>query len=297
MKYKLYNELLGLLLDNLETLPDKPEESAEATLKALWLAASGEPISAQMAIEKQLPDLDVRQIECVKEFVTKRLQGTPLAHLTKRQQFMGIELLAGPEALIPRKETELLGSAAIKLLHNILENQKSALVIDVCTGAGNLPIAYAINLPNIHVYAADVSWDAVSLANRNVKSLQLEDRVHIRKGNLLDPFDDNEFIKKIDLLTCNPPYISSAKVETMHQEIRNHEPRLAFDGGAFGINILNNLIQQAPTYLKEGGWLAFEVGLGQGQGIMKRMSKSNNFINICSVDDSNGDVRVILAQV
>lgn len=297
MKYKLYNELLDLLLDNLETLPDKPEESAEATLKALWLAAHGEPISAQMAIEKHLPDLDYRQIRKVKEFVAKRLQGTPLAHLTERQQFMGIELLAGPEALIPRKETELLGSAAIKLLHTILENQNSALVIDVCTGAGNLPIAYAINLPNIHVYAADVSWDAVSLANRNVKLLQLEDRVHIRKGNLFDPFDDNEFIKKIDLLTCNPPYISSAKVETMHQEIRNHEPRLAFDGGAFGINILNNLIQQAPKYLKDGGWLAFEVGLGQGQGIIKRMSKNTNFLNIDSVDDSNGEVRVILAQV
>jgi release factor glutamine methyltransferase len=156
---------------------------------------------------------------------------------------------------------------------------------------------YAKNLSNVYVYAADLSSDAVSLANKNIKYHQLEERVRVREGNLLDPFDGDEYYKKIDLLTCNPPYISSAKVEIMHEEISHHEPRMAFDGGPFGIKILHNLIQQAPRYLREGGWLAFEVGLGQGSTIMKRMSKNTSYLSIISVKDENGDIRVVLGQV
>jgi len=297
MKRTLYNDLLTHLREKLNILVDKPEETIEATLKALWFAAYGDPKSAQLACEHNLPDLDLEQVGMLNIFIDKRLQGVPLAHITGRQQFMGLELLASPDALIPRKETELLGYAALEILNTILERQHKAKVIDVCTGAGNLAIAYAMYQPTVQVYAADLSTEAVTLAKLNVAHHELQDRVEIKEGDLLDPFDIDEFYNSVDLVTCNPPYISSGKVETMHLEISNYEPRLAFDGGPFGIKILNRLIQQAPKYLKKGGWLAFEVGLGQGPSMMKVINKCRKYSSLQSIEDSNGEIRVIQARV
>lgn len=299
MTNKLHEELLKNLEADLKVLPDKPEESASATLKALWFSAYGEAKSAQLANKLEMPDLNSAQEQQLKALIIQRLQGTPLAHLTGRQQFLGVELLAGSGALIPRKETEILGNTALALIKDILKKQDGAVVIDVCTGAGNLPVAYAVNEPAIRVYAADLSSDAVKLAKQNVNFHDLETRVEIREGDLLSPFDNEEFYNKVDLLTCNPPYISSAKVENMHEEISHHEPKLAFDGGPFGIKILQNLINQAPRYLRKGGWLVFELGLGQGPAMMKRMkmSKHADYQEIQSVADENGEIRVVLAHV
>jgi len=294
---KLYSDLLNHISANLTVLEDKPEESAEATLKALWFTAHGNPMSAQQALSGELPNLDTEQVEQLQSLIAKRLQGIPLAHITGRQQFMGVELLAGPAALIPRKETELLGYAALEILSDVVEREGHALVIDVCTGAGNLPIAYAILQPAANIYAADLSAEAVSLAKQNVDYHNLQSRVEVKTGNLLDPFDCNEFYNKVDLITCNPPYISSAKVGAMHSEISDYEPRLAFDGGPFGIQILNSLIQQAPKYLKPAGWLAFEVGLGQGPSMMKFVNKSGKYTSVIPMEDPNGEIRVITVRV
>jgi len=122
--------------------------------------------------------------------------------------------------------------------------------------------AHMLAIPQSQVYAADLSEDAVALARENARHLQLHSRTEFGAGDLLAPFDKPELHGTIDLLTCNPPYISSAKVDHMHQEIAAHEPHLAFDGGPFGVNILMRLLQDAPRFLNHNGWLAFEVGLG-----------------------------------
>jgi len=298
MDNKIFTQLLESLHSDLTILPDKPEESAVATLKALWFAACGDAKSVQEAAEHlELPALDSSQKSELEQLVKKRLQGVPLAHITGRQQFMGIELLVDAGALIPRKETELLGNTALKLIKQILQEQPSVTVIDVCTGAGNLPIAYATHEPSCSVFAADLSLEAVDLAGRNVDFHCLQDRVEIRQGDLLAPFDSEHFHGKVDVLTCNPPYISSSKVDVMHQEISEHEPRLAFDGGPFGIKIVHSLIQQAPKFLKQGGSLVFEVGLGQGPALMRRVKSNPAYKDVQGVADSNGDIRVIVGQV
>jgi release factor glutamine methyltransferase len=223
--------------------------------------------------------------------------GTPLAHITGRQQFMGIELLASAEALIPRKETEILGAAAVRLLQEMEKTSDRLRVMDVCTGAGNIAVAMALQCPCCTVVASDLSADAVSLARKNVDFLQLTDRVTLFEGDLFSPFESTEYYKSMDLLTCNPPYISTARVEEMEEEISEHEPSLAFDGGAFGIKILHRFIKEAPAYLIKGGWVAFEVGLGQGKTLVKRMEKKYPYTQVVPVTDDNGDVRVILARL
>lgn len=296
-KQTLYNNLFEHLRTNLDVLQDKPEETVVATLKALWFTAHGEPKSAQLACMGELPDLNLQQAKQLQHLCERRLEGIPLAHITGRQQFMGIELLASPDALIPRKETELLGKAAVNIIDTLLSTHKKKVnIIDLCTGAGNLPIAYAFNRIDVQIYAADLSPEAVTLARRNVDFHHMQDRIVVEEGDLLSPFDQKEFYNNIDLLTCNPPYISSANIGKMPTEISEHEPRLAFDGGPFGMGILYKLVKEAPKYLKSGGWLAFEVGLGQGPTMVKFINKFDNYSDIKLIEDDDGNIRVIIAR-
>lgn len=293
----LYQDLAEQLDAGLRLLPDKPEETAESTLRALWHAAAGAPVSVRRADDLELQSLNVDEIERLQGLVAQRIAGVPLAYLTGRQHFMGLELLAGREALIPRVETELLGWGALEALQAMAVDGDEIVVVDVCTGSGNLALALAHHAPGARVYAADLSAEAVALARRNALAQQLQDRVEIREGDLLAPFDEPAFLGQVDLLVCNPPYISSGRVDGMPPDIIGHEPRLAFDGGPIGIRVVGRLIREAPRFLRKGGCLAFEVGLGQGSALMKRMSADKRYSRLRPIQDGTGAVRAILAEV
>ena len=285
------------LAQRLTLLPDKPQETAEATLRVLWWLAAGEPMSVERADERNgLPQLDNAAAARLDALIARRLGGAPLAHLSGRQRFMGLEMLAGPEALIPRRETDLLAGAALELLRAMAAAAGATRVIDVCTGSGNLALSLAAGEPHAQVFASDLSADAVALARRNAEHLGLAERVDWRVGDLLEPFDEPAMHGSVDLLVCNPPYISSQRVDTLPNEIIGFEPRLAFDGGALGVRILQRLLREAPGYLRKGGWLAFEVGLGQGPAVLKRLSAGGQFSQQRGVADSHGNIRAVLAS-
>lgn len=293
----LFKELLAETAGKMSVLPDKPEENAVNTLRALWHVAAGVPMSAEQAAEVTLPVLDEPGIARLREFLAQRLAGTPLAHLTGRQRFMGVELMTSRAALVPRKETELLGHVALAVLRQLGCDQELMRVIDVCTGAGNLALTLALHAPKARIYASDLSVEAVELARCNGTKLGLGDRVEFRQGDFLDPFADGQFELNVDLLVCNPPYISSGKVSTLPDEIIGHEPSLAFDGGPFGVKILQRLLSEAPLYLRRGGWLAFEVGLGQGPAILDRLRRNAAYADQAAVVDAAGAVRAVVARV
>ncbi|BAO45422.1 peptide chain release factor N(5)-glutamine methyltransferase [Thiolapillus brandeum] len=291
----LFESLLEELSGKLELLPDKPEETPESTLRALWLLASGKPVSVESAKAVELPELDRQQMENLRQHIRQRLDGTPLAHISGRQAFMGMELLAGPEALIPRKETELLAASAIDIL---LQQTGDALkVIDVCTGAGNVALAIAHAVQKARVFASDLSAEAVQLARRNTALHDLSERVSLYTGDLLDPFRHLDIEGKVDMITCNPPYISSAKVPAMASEISEHEPEMAFNGGVFGINLMRKLIAEAPDFIRGSGHLVFEVGLGQGPAMEKQISKLPAYESVQTIADADGNARVVVARV
>ena len=285
-----------ILRTKLHLLEDKPEETVETTLKALWLTAAGIPVSAQRTLNLSLPDLTEKQKTELNQLIELRLNNIPLAHITKRQDFMGIELLSDKRALIPRKETEILGRKALELSEMLSALSGKINVIDVCCGSGNLGIAIAHYNPHCTVYATDISQDAVDLTRENVNLLNLNHRVHVRQGDLLSAFESDEFYEKINLIVCNPPYILSSKLQKMNSEIISNEPVLAFDGGMLGIKIIQKLISEAPKYLSDGGWLVFEVGAGQGDFIAQICERSDSYSSIESVSDSAGIPRVIVAQ-
>ena len=292
-----FTERLTVLRSAMQTLPDKPEETPEATLRALWCLAAGRPMSAEAAshlADDALPVLDAAQDAQLGALTAQRLAGIPLAHLTGRQTFMGMEMLAGPQALIPRRETELLARAALVHLRAMAQPR----VIDVCTGSGNLALSMAQGVPTARVWGADLSPEAVALAEANARHLGLSERVQWRCGDLLAPFEamDADFLGRTDLLLCNPPYISSGKLDSMPAEIVQHEPSLAFDGGPFGIRILQRLMKDAPRFLRSGGWLGLEVGLGQGPAVQQWLARTGQFDMPQAVPDDHGQVRSLLAQ-
>ncbi len=295
-KLELYDSFSSYLKDRLHLLDDKPEETLETTLKALWLTAAGIPVSAEGALKLPIPDLTDKQAEILRCLIEIRLGNTPLAHITKRQNFMGIELISDKRALIPRKETELLGRNALELSKRIVSSKGKIKAIDVCCGSGNLGITLAYYNPDCEVYATDISEDAVQLTLENINQLKLNHRIQVKQGDLLSAFETEEFYQKTDLIVCNPPYILSAKVQKMDSEIASNEPVLAFDGGMLGIKIIQKLISEAPRFLTNEGWLLFEVGAGQGNFIAQLCERTNLYQQIDLISDDSGNIRVIRLQ-
>ncbi|MGZ4968617.1 MAG: peptide chain release factor N(5)-glutamine methyltransferase [Methylobacter sp.] len=293
---ELYNSMKPSLENRLRLLKDKPEENVESTLKALWFAALGLHKSTETAVKLPLPVLKEDDKEALFSLINQRLDSMPLAHITGRQNFMDIELICDKRALIPRKETEILGKKALHLSLEIAEEKQEVNIIDVCCGSGNLGLAIASHNINAYVYATDLSQEAVDLAQENVSFLNLNHRVNIKQGDLLSAFDTKEYQEKIDLIVCNPPYISSVNVPKMDKEISAHEPALAFDGGALGINLIQKLIREAPKFLTKSGWLIFEVGVGQGPFLTRFCKRNELFKHVEAISDDLGNIRVILAQ-
>lgn len=294
------DEFLSSLIEEFSSrwpcLPDKPEESPTAGLRALWFAAADQNRSVQKAGEGLLPSLNGPARDRLHHLIEQRLSGVPLAHLVGWQNFMGLEFKAGPQALIPRKETEILGRAALQCAHEIVRKQGSAKIIDVCTGSGNLAIALAAQEPACQVFAADLSADAVALARENAQFHNLQERVEFRVGDLFAPFASGDFDGAMDLIVCNPPYLSTSKVNILPQEIGQFEPRAAFDAGSFGLAIISRLISEAPRYLKTGSGLCFEVGVGQGSFFASRLKGMNVYRQVETVTDQGGEVRVLIAS-
>lgn len=218
-------------------------------------------ISRLVLFTDMLRPLIAQELGAIRERVQRRAKGEPLAYIVGRQGFHDIELKVDARVLIPRPETELLVARA--LAH--LEGREAPKIIDVGTGSGAvaLAIAHAIaaERPDAQIIAVDLSEEALALARENQQALDLPQVrfVHSDLLSALDPAHD------IDLIVSNPPYIPSADLAGLQVEVRAHEPRLALDGGADGLEVIRRLIDQAAAHLKPDGWLAFEIGYDQGQ--------------------------------
>lgn len=295
-KTLLFKELLSQLKSGIRLLPDKPEETPESTLKALWFKAFGTPISVKLVNHQPLPVLNEEQIKHLHKLINRRLEGTALAYITGRQNFMDVELLSDSRALIPRKETEILGNKALNLLQQCVDENGSAKLIDVGCGAGNLAVALACKIINVKIFASDISEDAINLTKENITLHNLSERIIVKQGDMLDPFIQDRQMIEADLIICNPPYIPTFKLNSMDKEISENEPEFAFNGGLTGMKLIQRLINDAPKCLRKGGWVIFEVGLGQGPHCIHLCEKSGLYEKVDSVTDDTQNIRVVLAR-
>ncbi|WP_027998495.1 N5-glutamine methyltransferase family protein [Sinorhizobium arboris] len=208
-------------------------------------------------------------------------------------RFMGIELELAPDVLVPREETELLGRSAAAILR---ERTGPAAVIDMCCGSGNLALGIAAEISLARIWGADLTDSTVALARRNVERLSLGDRVVIRQGDLFAALAREGLAGAVDMIVCNPPYISTSRLEGDSAHLLASEPREAFDGGPYGISIHQRLIREAVAFLKPGGWLLFEFGEGQDRQAAALLARTKAYEAVTFAEDSSGRPRVACAR-
>lgn len=200
--------------------------------------------------------LDQAELEAYRARVQRRAQREPVQYILGEAEFWSLPLHVGPAVLIPRPDTEVLVEEALKRL------PETGRVLDVGTGSGAIAIAIAQERPQVTVLALDRSRAALEVAARNVARHHLEARVQLVEGDLVQ-LPEGPY----DLVVSNPPYIPTADWEGLMPDVHDHEPRLALDGGADGLDAYRALAVQAPRILRPGGWFMVEVGIGQAEAV------------------------------
>lgn len=203
-------------------------------------------------------------------------------------RFMEVELLVERGVLVPRAETELLGATALEVL------PENARIIDMCCGSGNLACALASRAPASRVWASDLTEACVSLAKRNAAHVGAADRITVVQGDLFSGLQGLE--GTIDLIVCNPPYISQAKLAGERAVLLENEPREAFDGGPYGLSVHQRVVREALPFLKPGGWLLFEIGLGQERQVRLLFERARAYQDLRMVANAANEVRVVGAR-
>jgi release factor glutamine methyltransferase len=216
----------------------------------------------------------------LRDLIRKRGTGIPLQHLLGTVEFCGRTFKSDARALIPRPETE-------QLVERALTYGPLASILDVATGSGVIALSLALERPESLVTATDISPEALSLAKENAALLGM-DRVVFLEVDLI-PADGIRF----DLITANLPYIPSSEIPTLSREVQ-HDPLLALDGGAYGLDLVRRLAPLAAQSLNPGGHLLLEIGMGQAEAV-KECLKGNNYRDIVALPDYQGILRFIEA--
>jgi release factor glutamine methyltransferase len=223
-----------------------------------------------------------------KELVQQRTKGKPVAHLLGRKEFFSLEFEVGPAVLVPRPDSEWLVTECLRLAKGMPE----PLVLDVGTGSGCLAVAVAHRHKKAQVTAVDVSAEALTVARRNAERHKVAERITFLQGDLFAPVPaEGQF----DFIVSNPPYIPSAEIATLAPDVRDHEPRLALDGGADGFAVFDRLVGGAANYLKPGGYLLVEIHAGLEDVSRERIDRGGYELGK-TILDLAGRPRVLCAR-
>jgi release factor glutamine methyltransferase len=203
-----------------------------------------------------------------RDLVMRRAALEPVAYLIGHKEFYGIDFTVDRRALMPRPETELLVELALGFAGRKTKDERrnpdsvalhSLSVADVGTGSGAIAVALALRLSEARITAIDISLDALALARQNVERHGLADRVQLLLGDLLEPLTE-----PVDLIVANLPYTILSEID---EGVRRHEPHLALDGGADGLELYRKLLSQAPACLRPGGVVLLEIGATQAAAV------------------------------
>jgi release factor glutamine methyltransferase len=184
--------------------------------------------------------------------LARRAAGWPLQYLTGETGFRGLTLEVRPGVFIPRPETEVLVEKALEVLG---EGQAAAL--DLGCGCGNITVSVASERPLARLTAIDIEQGAVELCRGNAESCGVSDRVEVICGDLFGPLEGTGLV--FDMIISNPPYVPSGCRDGLPVEVREFEPPEALFAGPDGTDCIRRIIETAPGFLKEGGWLVVEV--------------------------------------
>lgn len=212
----------------------------------------------------------------------------PIQYIIGLADFMGEKFLVNKDVLIPRDETELLVRKAI----GIIKENNFKMVLDMCTGSGCITCMIA-KLTNSQAMGVDISTEAIHTAFKNMEKFGLYNRAIFRKSDIYSKIREDE---KFDLIVSNPPYIPPKEKETIQEEV-SYEPDLAlYTTDEKGLAFYEKIIKDAPKFLNKGGYLMFELGIGQSTSVAQLMKKAG-FENIKVLKDLANIDRVIFGTL
>ena len=239
--------------------------------------------------------LEKEKAEEYRQLIRQRAEHIPLQHITHQAYFMGFEFYVNENVLIPRQDTETLVEKALE----ILQRQDKPRILDMCTGSGCILLSILAMKENAIGTGADVSDKALLVAKRNAEGLNVADRAEFVESDLfLSPFFKETTGKEVplyDILISNPPYIRSAVIDDLMEEVKGHDPRIALDGHEDGLYFYRRIVSEGKAYLREEGWMLFEIGYDQGEDV-STLLKEAGFIHVQVIKDLAGLDRVVLGQ-
>ena len=264
-------------------------DGARLTAEALMALLLG---MGRAGVYARLRDsLDAAKDEAYTGLVRRRANREPLQYITGRQEFCGLDFIVGPEVLVPRPETEMLVTEG----SGLLAGAQAPVIADIGTGSGCVAVSLAVRLPGAKVYAVDSSHAALVTAEKNSGMHGVTDRVRLLSGDIFSPMGAEGLAGGLDLIVSNPPYIPSGDIQGLQQEVL-FEPRAALDGGLDGLDVFRRLIVEAPAYLKPGGWLLIEIGLGQSDAVRRIVDEAHGLELSGFKRDFSGIERVLVAR-
>lgn len=218
-------------------------------------------------------------------WIRQRAEHIPLQQLTGEQGFMGLTFSVNEHVLIPRQDTEILVEEVLKELHDGMR------VLDMCTGSGCILLSLLHYSNDCEGLGVDLSAEALEVAGRNVLKVltpEKAEHAHFLQSDLFEKVEG-----KFEIIVSNPPYITSAEVEKLMPEVRDHEPRMALDGTEDGLFFYRRIIEEAGKHLVSSGMLFFEIGYDQGQAVSELM-RTEGYCDVQVVQDYAGLDRVVL---
>ena len=221
--------------------------------------------------------------EQIEEAVEKRANHIPVQHIIGQTEFMGLTFKVNDKVLVPRLDTEILVDEVVKYV-----GDDFAKILDMCTGSGCIAITVSDMCDNATVVGADISKDAIDIAEDNNK-LNQTDVTFIES----DLFENVEGL--FDVVVSNPPYIKTEEIENLQEEVKLYDPKLALDGGESGLDFYQRIIKDSKDYLKANGMIFFEIGFDQAEEV-SNILKENGYHDIVVKKDLSGLDRVVMAR-
>jgi len=241
-------------------------------------------------------------------YIKRRQKREPVAYIVGAKEFWSIRLKVTPDVLVPRPETEGIVEQALAVIarseatkqsqgHNEIATPATKLwrarnddlnILDLCTGSGCVAAALATEMPHAKITVADISPEAIGIAKQNLAFAG--DRIEFFTGDLFDALRES---RKFDLITANPPYVADNDFKGLDEDIRRYEPREALLAGPDGLAISKRIIQDAPKYLKAGGSLLMEIGIGQANALIEITKFTGQYKKIEVIKDYSGIDRIL----
>lgn len=290
-------------LDNVKTLRDAVNygkqfledfgiENAQYDATELLLLVMG--ISRTQYLINSMDKIDSGKLAEYAELINKRAEHIPLQHITGIVNFYGREYKVNANVLIPRQDTEILVEEVMKLTNS------ESRVLDMCTGSGCIIISLAASghTSENGAVAIDISDDALKVADYN-KKYNNADYIKLIKSDMFSSSECEQYKNednRFDVIVSNPPYIPTKDIDELSEEVRLHDPVLALDGDKDGLKFYKAITKQSVNYLKENGYLCYEIGYNQAEDVRNIMEQCG-YSGIKVIKDLAGLDRVVIGRL